>query len=118
MTIIKQAPATIDRETDYALTISTASRPLRDCVGQEVPVKAIAILEDIDGTTGEPVTFARIMDDDGNVYGTQSKSFIKALTAAWDYAERWKIGISAIKVLTGHSKNGRDYLTCNPVFTE
>lgn len=117
MTINKIAPATIDRDTDYALTISSATKPLKDYTGQTIPVKAMALLEDV-SENGEVIVIARIMDDDGIVYGTSSKSFVRALTGAWEYAERWKIGIEALKIMTGRSRNGRDYLTCNPVFTE
>lgn len=118
MNVTRMAPATLDRDTDYKLTIGTVAHPIKDYVGQTIPVKAIALLEDTNAETGETRVFAHVVADDGECYSTQSVSFIRNLIAAWDYAERWKISIDALKISTGRSKNGRDYLTCEPVFSE
>lgn len=117
MKLLRLYPDNLDATTDYNLTTNPNCKKMRDAVGQTLTVKALALLEDVSVTDGEVVTFARVMTDDGDCYGTSSASFLKALTGAWDFADRRECPIMALKVMTGHSKNGRDYLTCDPVYS-
>ena len=125
MKLLRLYPDNLDATTDYNLTTNPNCKKMRDAVGQTLTVKALALLEDVSVTAGEVVTFARgevvtfarVMTDDGDCYGTRSASFLKALTGAWDFADRRECPIMALKVMTGHSKNGRDYLTCDPVYS-
>ena len=123
MKILRMYPETLDATTDYNLTTNPQCEKMREVVSQTLPVVAIALLEEYaidndNGGTGEIVTFARVMTDDVTCYGTSSKSFIRSLTSAWDFADRRGITIKALKITQGRSRAGRDYMMCEPIYSE
>lgn len=102
-------------DTEYLLTASMDSAQLKNCVGQTLVIDGLALLEDVKRDTGEVIQIARVAAD-GEVYATSSPTFVSALEAAWDFSERRNMPIKALEIRTGHSKNGRDYLTCKAIF--
>lgn len=112
MKLLRIYPDNLTVTEDYMLTVNETASAMRDCVGQTLPVKAMALLERVDETSGEVTRYVRVLTDVGECYGTSSKSFVRAIETAWDFADRREVPISALEVKTGRSKAGRDFLTC------
>ena len=112
MKLLRIYPETLDVQDDYILTVSTAAKSLKDAVGQTLPVKALAIMEQEAVDTDEVMKFARVLTDVGECYGTSSQSFIRALETAWDFADRREVEISALDIVQQRSKKNHDFLLC------
>ena len=81
---------------------------LADRIGQRFGVKAYILVQDVNGD-GEPIKNLKIMDEDGKVVGTSSKSFIEGF-------ERFLVCMESdaceeLEVSASKSRNGRNYLT-------
>lgn len=116
MNVLRIFPENLDATTDYQLTTNPTCTPMKNVVGQTLTVKALALLEDTAIDSGEVVTFARIITDDGDCYGTSSKSFIKTLISAWDFADRRGVVLETVQVTTGTNKKGNSYLMLEPTY--
>ena len=116
MTINKIYPETLNIKERYALTKSPKIQRMSDIVGSVLSVKAYALYNDEDknGNTREILS---IMDQDGDVYATNSVSFIREFSDIVSMCEQCDgfvltDALSSIEIMSGTSKAGRTYLTC------
>lgn len=116
MTINKIYPATMNIKERYALTKSPKIQRMSNMVGSVISVEAYAMYTDED-KEGKPRQILSIMDQDGDVYATNSVSFIREFMDIVDIAEECKEfdltdALSSIEIVSGTSKAGRTYITC------
>lgn len=99
-------PETMSKKEVYDMTRSPAIKKMSDAVGDQIEVSALYLREEVN-TDGEIHEVCSIMDNNGNVYATNSKTFINSLQQITD------IGFpKIIEVVNGTSRNGRKYIDC------
>ena len=111
MNILNKFPAEMDKRTAYRLTKANSVKKVSEIAGSVINPAAWILYEDQDAKTGETKTVLTI-EDNGEMFGTISSTFIKAFI---DAAEYFGEDLGAIKILTGKSKAGREYVTCEVI---
>ena len=116
MTINKLYPENMNIKERYALTKSPKIQRMSDVVGSVIAVKAYALYTDED-KDGNPRDILSLMDQDGDVYATNSVSFIREFADIVSMCEQCDgldltEALSSIEIMSGTSKAGRTYLTC------
>ena len=116
MTINKIFPETLNIKERYALTKSPKIQRMSDIVGSVISVKAYAVYTDED-KEGKSRVILSIMDQDGDVYATNSVSFAREFADIVSMCEQCDgldlaEALSSIEIMSGTSKSGRTYLTC------
>ena len=108
MAIIKQYPETMSAEIKYDLIKSPKIQKISMCKGQRLDVDAYIIREDTTDD-GMIVTVCSIRTPEGEMYATNSRTFIREFEVILDC-----VGSSpfAIEVLDGISRAGRHFVTC------
>lgn len=110
MTIIKSNKELSVKER-YMLTMSPKIGKMRDVVGQRVEVDTYAIYTDND-KDGNEQTILSIMTGDGDVFATNSPTFIRDFEQLVSMFEDCGESVEAIEVINGTSKAGREFITC------
>lgn len=102
MKIIKSFPEGLSKRDAYKLTESQTTSKLVDLAGSVIEPAKWVLFEDEDKTV-------LTLEADGELFGTISGTFIDAFVKAFD-----ELGadMGPIRVLTGTSKAGRTYVTC------
>jgi len=102
MKIIKTFPEELSRRDAYKLTESQTARKLVDLAGSIIEPEKWVLFEDEDKTV-------LTLEADGELFGTISGTFIDAFVKAYD-----ELGaeMGPIRVVTGTSRAGRTYVTC------
>lgn len=102
MKIIKSFPETLSKRDAYKLTESQTTRKLVDLAGSVIEPSKWVLFEDEDKTV-------LALEADGELFGTISGTFIDAFVKAFD-----ELGadMGPIRVVTGTSRAGRTYVTC------
>lgn len=108
--ILAQWPADMSERDVYKITRGNA-RKMQEIAGSVITPEQFALYEDIDVKTGETKRVLTIIAD-GEKFGTISPTFIREFM---DAAEQFGGDVGTIKVLTGESKNGREFVTCELV---
>lgn len=108
--IITQFPADLDKRTAYRLTRASAKKMI-DASGSVLTPSAFVLYEDADAKSGE-IKKVLTIEADGEIFGTVSPVFIREFM---DAAEFFGGDPGSIKILTGETKNGRDFVTCEVV---
>ena len=105
MTII--TASTDDKKILYKLTRARDRQPMKkaDAV---VNVDHYAIYEDVNNASGEIVTLVSILDMDGNLYTTNSATFIDDFAAIVDAFP----DVEKVRVERMTSKKNREFLVC------
>ena len=110
MTIQKIYPENASKVQRYALTMSPKMRNMKEVTPSVLDIKAWCIYEDVDAKTQEPRPILSIMTPEGEVFGTNSATFMD------DYAKMIDLfgpdGVEAVEVISGTSKAGREFITC------
>lgn len=110
MTILKLFPENATKAQRYALTMSPKMRNMKELKGTVLDVKAWCKYEDIDAKTEELRPILSIMTPEGEVFGTNSPTFID------DWEKMTGLfgddGVEAVEVICGTSKAGREFITC------
>lgn len=108
MNIIKQTE-NIDRKTLYVMTCGRGTKRLSDCVGQKIDIDCYVIYdrENQDGTIAHVLS---IKTKDGDIVGTNSRSFVEGFENAVDVLGN---DFTAFCVGQYRSKSGHNYLTCD-----
>lgn len=99
----------------YKLTKSPSIIRMQDIKGNSISVCKWAIYEDEKTDKDGAVTTTEIlsiMDDDGEVYATNSPTFIRSFMECFNLCEMYNCTIDSVQVATGRSKNGREYIDC------
>lgn len=108
MTIMKQFPETLDNATKYDLLRSPKIQKMADVKGQRLDVTAYIIREETQDS-GEITTICSIKTQDGDLYATNSKTFIREFEAVIECVGEQPF---ALDVLDGVSRAGRHFVTC------
>lgn len=99
-------PEIMTKKEIYALSNSPAIRKMSDIVGSQIEIHALYLREECNAD-GEIKEVCSIMEPGGNVYATNSKTFITSLNKIIN------IGFpKQIEVIEGTSRNGRKYIDC------
>ena len=108
MKIVNQS-ANIDRKTLYVMTTGNGTKRLSDCVGQKIEIDCYVIYdrENQDGTIAHVLS---IKTKDGDIVGTNSRSFVEGFENAVDVLGS---DFTAFSVGQHRSKTGHNYLTCD-----
>ena len=110
MEILKMHPEDMDRRTSYKIMNSNEACKMSDAEGSVLDVKAWVIYNDTDEKTGEIKKVVSLMTDDGEIFGTISGTFIREFEKIADHCGNH---CGSIKVISGTSKAGRTYITCD-----
>lgn len=110
MNIIKMYPEKPSKKTAYNLTMSPKMRNMKELKGTSLDVEAWCKYEDVDAKTGELRPILSIMTPEGEVFGTNSATFID------DFEKMVELfgsdGVDAVEIISGTSKAGREFITC------
>lgn len=110
MEVIRQYPEDMDKKTTYKLMNSNSTKKMLDAEGSQLEIGAWVIYEDSDNTTGEVKKVLSLGTTDGEIFGTISSTFIREFEKMADY---FGDDLTDIKVISGKSKSGRTYITCD-----
>jgi len=110
MRIIKTIPEEITNKQLYNLTMSPKIQKMSEQRGSVIEIAAVCVYEDVDKKTGELHEVMSIMTPDGEIFATNSATFMGDFAAMCDMFG--DTGVTAIEVITGTSKAGREYITC------
>lgn len=109
MKIIQQYPEQFTKRALYALTMSPKIGRMKDVKGSKLDVAAWIIYEDAD-KDGETRQVLAIATPENEVVATNSTTFMTDFLAMVDLFGPG--GVDRIEVISGMSKNGREYITC------
>lgn len=111
MEVIKMYPENLGKRDTYRIMNSNETKKMLDAEGSELEVVAWVIYEDDpDAKTGEVKKVLSIQTADGEIFGTISPTFIKEFEKIADYFGE---DVGNIKVITGTSKAGRTFVSCD-----
>lgn len=108
MTIITSS--TDDKKILYKLTRDRNRQPMKKAPGV-LHITEYAIYEDVNNATGEVVKLASIASADGELFTTNSKTFIDDFTAIVEAFP----DVEVVKVEKMQSKKNREFLVCTMV---
>lgn len=111
MTIIEKSKELSAREL-YNLTMNPTTKKMRDFTDSEVEISCWAIYEDVNQKTGELQQILAIQTADDGIVATNSTTFIRDFTEMWNLFGSLGETVSAVNVITGTSKAGREFITC------
>lgn len=103
-------PEKLDQRSIYKLVKSAEVNKMIVAVGTEIEVVAYVIFDDIDSKTGEVKEVLTIETADGEMFGTISATFIREFK---DIIKFFDGDVGNIKVISGTSKSGREFVTCS-----
>ena len=109
MNIIKVFPEEISNKQLYNLTMSPKTQKMKDAMGTIIEVTAYCIYEDTD-KNGEVRTVLAILTPEGETFATNSATFQADFDRMIDMFG--PAGVTAVEVISGYSKAGREYITC------
>lgn len=110
MNIIRMHPENPGKKITYSLTMSPKMRNMKELKGATLDVSAWCKYEDVDAKTNELRPILSIMSPEGEVYGTNSATFIDDFERMVDLFG--PDGVEAVEVISGTSKAGREFITC------
>lgn len=94
----------------YNMTMSADILKMSEFIGKEMKVAGICHYKDIN-SKGEEQEILSLSDDTG-VYATNSATFIEAFFRMKSLFDANSEDLPTIKITSGKSKNGRDFITC------
>lgn len=103
-------PEKLDQRSIYKLVKSAEVHKMVDAAGSELEVVKYVIFDDTDSKTGEVKEVLTIETEDGEMFGTISPTFIREFK---DIVKFFDGEVGNIKVITGTSKGGREFVTCS-----
>lgn len=110
MKIINSSP-NLNPVQIYQLTVANNAQKMKDAVGQRLEIAAYAQYEDIDNG-GKPQEILAIMTREGEVFATNSATFIREFNRMVEFFAGYNMTVDSIMVNSGISKSGRDYISC------
>ena len=110
MNIIRIYPENPGKKVTYSLTMSPKMRNMKELKGSVLEVSAWCKYEDIDSKTGELRPILTIRTPEGEVYGTNSATFINDFESMVDMFGPG--GVDFLEIISGTSKAGREFITC------
>lgn len=99
----------LTKKEAYLMVHNQATKKLKDTVGMVFGVDMWALIKNVDDETGSESTILTLKTSDGDFYATNSATFIKEFN---NIVEIFGAELPDIEVLSGTSKNGRDFISC------
>lgn len=110
MELIKAFPQELDQRTIYKMMKSPDVKKMSDAEGSVLEVAAWIAYNDTDNRTGEIKELLAIQTTDGEMFCTVSATFQKEFK---DITKFFGDDVGAIKVISGKSNAGRNFITCS-----
>lgn len=95
----------------YKLTMNPNAGKMKNAAGQRLEVASYALYEDVDKKTGELQQILAIQTPEGEVFATNSPTFIEEFVKMVDFFAGFGMVVDAIKVVSGVSKGGREFIS-------
>ena len=95
----------------YDLTRNPKTEKMSDHVGETITVDKYMVREEERGDTGELVRIVSIQSGE-TFMATNSVVFCKEFTSIVDMCSASNEKVHHIEITTGHSKKGREFVTC------
>ena len=103
MEVIKKFPETMDARTQFKMMKSPEVKKMIDADGSILEVKSWVMFKDTNYTV---LTLETV---DGEMFGTISETFMKSFEEIVSF---FGDDVGSLKVISGTSKAGRQYITC------
>lgn len=113
MNIIAKSASVTSAHDLYALTQAPDREKLTTVKGDTLTLKSWVLYTDVN--KGDEVTLMAMTTDDGKAYCTNSATFCKDFGNAVEMYKQFGEEFTKIQVVTGTSKNGREYIACKVV---
>ena len=113
MNIIAKSASVTSAHDLYALTQAPDREKLTAVKGATLTLKSWVLYTDVN--KGDEVTLLAMTTDDGKAYCTNSSTFCKDFGNAVEMYKQFGEEFTKIQVVTGTSKNGREYIACKVV---
>lgn len=108
--ILRKSDETMTKKDIFMMTKNQRIRTMKSLSnGTKIIVTHWLEFSDVNSTTGEKVEILSIMDEDGEVYATNSNSFKEMF---FDIESLMDGESFTIEKLGGKTKAGRDFVTC------
>lgn len=114
MNIIAKSASVTTAYDLYALTQAPDREKLTTVKGAVLTLTSWVLYTDVN-SKGDEVTLMAMTTDDGKAYCTNSATFCKDFGNAVDMYKQFGEEFTKIQVITGTSKNGREYIGCKVV---
>ena len=95
----------------YKLTMNPNAGKMKNAAGQRLEVESYALYEDVDKKSGELQQILAIQTPEGEVFATNSPTFIEEFVKMVDFFASFNMVVDAIKVVSGVSKGGREFIS-------
>lgn len=109
MKIEESYPENLTNKQKYDLTMSPKTRKMKDAKGTVLEISAWCVYTDAD-KDGNDRQVLSLLTPEGETYATNSATFADDFDKMVDLFGA--DGITAIEVISGTSKAGREYITC------
>lgn len=110
MKIIKTSKE-LSAQEKYFLTMAPSVQKMKDVISQEIEIEAYCIYEDTN-SKGEEQEILSIVTPEGDVFATNSPTFKEDFEKMHTMFNECGEKVTAIKVISGQSKAGREFITC------
>lgn len=111
MKIIKNNPANLSTEDKFRLTMSPETQKMKSAVGSALEIQAWCLYED-ENKDGDMQQILSILTPEGETFATNSATFIRDFGRIVDLYDSADEQLEAVRVITGTSKAGREFITC------
>ena len=111
MKTIQSYPETMKTADKYLLTMSPETQKMKDAVDSRLEIKAWCLYEDTN-KDGELQEILAVLTPENETFATNSQTFIRDFLRMVDLFNESGETVDAIKVVTGTSKAGRQFITC------
>lgn len=108
---ILEASPNLTMKDSYDLTRSPETERMSNHVGETIAVKKFMVREEDRPDTGEVITIVSINDGE-HTYSTNSMTFVREFLAILEMAKTSGGAVHHVKIASGVSKKGREYVTC------
>lgn len=112
MEIKEKSRDNLTKQDLYNLITAPDAKKLSEMEDQEVTIVDWVICTDVNQSTGEMVDLLNILDNNGQVYATNSPTVIRTFK---DIINCFGRDFNTIKVFSGTSNRGRKYFMCKYV---
>ena len=108
---ILEASENLTMKDSYNLTRNPETERMSNHVGETITVEKYMVREEERPDTGELITIVSINDGE-KTYSTNSPTFVREYMAILEMARNAGDTIHHVKIASGTSKRGREYVTC------
>lgn len=110
MKILEKSNENMAKEVKYVLTLSPGTQRMVTAKGSTLNISDWIIYED--ENNGKVVEVLSVLTDDGETFATNSATFIREFRRLRDFLKDCGEVVTKIRVASGISKVGREYITC------